>query len=402
MRSRTAMFDNRFAILVLVLSLFGILMVYSSSAHFAEQYIGDSLFYFKRQLLWLVISLIGGSCAYLFGYRRLIELSPIILAVSIILLVAVLFLPEVRNVHRWIKIGSINFQPSEMARIALILFFAMILPKQIKALENFKTYMILVGGALLVGGLIMIEPDIGTTLSLIVSLGLILFLAGSRKTHLAVTIAVAVVGISVLIFGLGYERSRIDEYFLGLENPYDSQYQVLQGLLAIGSGGIFGTGLGIGGQKLLFLPEPHSDFIFASIAEETGILITLPLITVFLLLFLRGCKIASKCQDKSGMLAAFGLSALVATSAFINIGVVLGVLPVTGLPLPFVSYGGSSLLFNMIAVGIILSVSKANSNALLMEKTGFGGYNFRRRRNWRSHIPGVSYRKPAYKRSPKR
>lgn len=387
--------DGVFLILIAGLSLFGCLMVYSASSHYAAQNHGTSFYYFGRQLMWLSISVIGGLGAYLIGYRRLVENSVILVVVSFILLVLVLFLPATRNVHRWIQMGPVNFQPSEMARISVILFFTLVLAhKNDKGVDPGK-YITLIAVATVIGGLIVIEPDIGNTLALTASLGAVLYLSGCRKRNLALTASLMVMIVGVMIFGFGYEQDRLVEYISGLKNPFDSQYQVLQSLVAIGSGGLFGTGLGEGGQKLLFLPEPYSDFIFASTAEETGILITLPLITIFTLIFLRGCRIARESRDVEGTIVAYGLSTMIVASAFINIGVVMGVLPVTGLPLPFISYGGSSLLFNMIAAGIILSVSGISGEKSKLHthpgtgRDSFGRYHIRRRWYGRSYLPGT-------------
>jgi cell division protein FtsW len=387
--------DGVFLILIAGLALFGCLMVYSASSHYAAQNHSTSFYYFGRQLIWLSISVIGGLGAYLIGYRRLVENSVLLVIVSFILLVLVLFLPPIRNVHRWIQMGPVNFQPSEMARISVILFFTLVLAhKNDKGVDPGK-YITLIAAATVIGGLIVIEPDIGNTLALTASLGAVLYLSGCRKRYLALTASLMVMIVGVMIFGFGYEQDRLVEYISGLKNPFDSQYQVLQGLIAIGSGGLFGTGLGEGGQKLLFLPEPYSDFIFASTAEETGIIITLPLITIFTLIFLRGCRIARESRDAEGTIVTYGLSTMIVASAFINIGVVMGVLPVTGLPLPFISYGGSSLLFNMIAAGIILSVSGISgekSKSRTHSGTGrdsFDRYHIRRRWYGRSYLPGT-------------
>ncbi|MBD3169164.1 MAG: hypothetical protein GF307_06745 [candidate division Zixibacteria bacterium] len=398
MISRLSEIDSAFALMVLVLAIFGCLMVYSSSAHYCEQNIGDSFYYIKKQMMWLVISIIAGIAAYLAGYRRLLEWSPWLLLLSCVFLVAVLFSPPIRNVHRWIKLGPFNFQPSEMARIFLVLFFAFYLSLKRNELKGINAFLVLICVSTLIGGLIVIEPDIGTTLSMTAALGLMLYIAGIRAAYLMATGGAALTAVVVMIFGFGYQQDRIIHYINGLCDPLQSQYQVLQGIIAIGSGGFLGAGLGEGGQKLLFLPESYSDFVFANIAEETGLIGTIPLILMYAFLFKRGCTIARGSSSFAGSLVACGLTTLICASAFINMGVVAGILPVTGLPLPFISYGGSSMLFSMISVGIILSVaqesvSSSNSGILSRDR-----HNLRRRWYRRTHLSGARYRRPAYKR----
>ncbi|MBD3233365.1 MAG: hypothetical protein GF315_06540 [candidate division Zixibacteria bacterium] len=386
------------AILILSLSLFGCLMVYSSSSHYAEQNLGDSMFFFKRQLLWFIIALACGFGAYLIGYKRMLKYSSYLLGISVLLLLVVLFTEPVRNVHRWLRIGPFNFQPSEMAKIALILFTASALAQLSNQIRDWKSYISITTVAAIVCGLVLIEPDIGSTLTLSASIGMMLYVAGAKGRHLLTAISGGSGIIALMIFGFGYEKDRILDWIVGLLNPFNSPYQVKQGLIAIGSGGITGSGLGSGGQKLLFLPEPHSDFIYANIAEETGMMLTIPLLASFLFLFYLGVRVAMRIEEKSGKLIAFGLISLISISALTNIGVVLGVLPVTGLPLPFISYGGSSMLFSMISIGIILSVIRESNTITNQEKYRFDRYSLRSRWYRRSHISGNSYRPQAYKR----
>ena len=389
--------DLLLIVLVITISLFGCLMVYSSSSHSADQNRHDSLYYFKRQLLWLLIAFVGGGIAYLIGFKRLLHISPTLLAITAGLLILVLFLEPIRGVHLGISFGQINFQPSEMAKIALILFFASAIARVEDQINDLTSFIALAGVAGFICGLIIIEPDIGNTLALAVSLGFMLYIGGSRKRHLLALATLGIIVICVMVFGFGYEKDRIVGYLAGLQNPLEAPYQVRQGLIGVGNGGIIGTGWGGGGQKLLFLPVPYSDFIYAVIAEETGMILTLPLITVYLILFYLGCRIAEKCADLEAKLVVFGMSAILTASAFINIGVVLAVLPVTGLTLPFISYGGSSLLSNMIAVGIILSVAKDQDSFSNQEKAKLNGYNIRSRWYRRAHLPGVGYRQQALK-----
>ncbi len=395
--TKTKNAEYSIAILILSLSLFGCLMVYSSSSHYAEQNLGDSMFFFKRQLLWLVVALVCGIGVYVIGYRRMLGYSSYLLGMSALLLIVVLFTEPIRNVHRWLRIGPFNFQPSEMAKIALILFTASALAQLSNRIRDWRNYIAITVVAAIVCGLILIEPDIGSTLTLSASIGLMLYIAGASGRHLLAAISGGGGIITLMIFGFGYEKDRVSDWIVGLLDPFNSPYQVKQGLIAIGSGGITGSGLGSGGQKLLFLPEPHSDFIYANIAEETGMILTIPLLASFLFLFYLGVRIAMRIEEKSGKLTVFGLTSLISISALINIGVVLGVLPVTGLPLPFISYGGSSMLFSMVSVGIILSVIRESSAITNQERYRFDRYSLRSRWYRRSHISGNSYRPQTYK-----
>lgn len=395
--TKTKNAEYSIAILILSLSLFGCLMVYSSSSHYAEQNLGDSMFFFKRQLLWLVVALVCGIGVYVIGYRRMLGYSSYLLGMSALLLIVVLFTEPIRNVHRWLRIGPFNFQPSEMAKIALILFTASALAQLSNRIRDWMNYIAITVVAAIVCGLILIEPDIGSTLTLSASIGLMLYIAGASGRHLLAAISGGGGIITLMIFGFGYEKDRVSDWIVGLLDPFNSPYQVKQGLIAIGSGGITGSGLGSGGQKLLFLPEPHSDFIYANIAEETGMILTIPLLASFLFLFYLGVRIAMRIEEKSGKLTVFGLTSLISISALINIGVVLGVLPVTGLPLPFISYGGSSMLFSMVSVGIILSVIRESSAITNQERYRFDRYSLRSRWYRRSHISGNSYRPQTYK-----
>ncbi len=387
---------NTYVWLVLILALLGTLMVFSSSSyyaeHFAKQCNGDSWYYFKRQIAWLVIGLIGGGGAYLLGYRRILRLSPYILLVSVILLVVVMFFKPIKDVHRWIRIGSISFQPSEFAKMAILLFMSSELSKEFRRASEsarFISILVVVG---IVCGLILIGPDLGSALALGMSLGILMYLAGIKKSYLLMTGIASLVVVIIIIFGFGYKKNRIEGYISGLENPLESPYQVKQGLTAIGSSGVLGKGLGSGRQKMLFLPEPHTDFIFANIAEETGFLGTIPLISVYLLLFYIAEKIASRCKDPAGRLLVWGLSVAITLTSFINIAVVLGILPVTGLPLPFISYGGSSLFFNMVAAALVASVAFSGGKAFSWEIKPIGGYHNSRRRYRRPSVSGTGNR----------
>jgi cell division protein FtsW len=352
---------------VVLLIAVGLVFIYSVSGPYSQSQGLSEWHYFIRQIIWAGLAITALFISSLIDYHKLLKLSPIFVVISLTLLVAVLFAPAKQNVHRWLEFGSVQLQPSEVFKVSLIMFLAFSLAKEKARFSEKKKIYVKVAIIAMGLGLVAKQPDLGT-LTVIFSVTLaLLFLVGVKVRYLlGSTAAIGVMGC-LIVFGLGYEKDRITDYFAILENPLADVntpglsggfYQVRQSLISIGSGGLVGRGLGTGGQKNLFLPAPHTDFIFSSSSEEGGLALGAFVLAMFLLFIYGSLKIAQQAGDMEGFLLAAGLGLLIAIQAAINIGVATGILPVTGITLPFFSYGGSSLLICCSAVGLILSVAR--------------------------------------------
>lgn len=340
--------------LVLILGIFGILMIYDASSAAAFRDFGDKFFYVKNQLLWFLVGISSMVLMSRIDYHWLTRLSAVILGLVTVLLVAVL-IPgvgvSVLGARRWLNILGINFQPAELAKLASLLYLA-------RAMRERSRISVLAMLLLLLGTLMMLEPDLGTTI-VTVGAGLMLYFvsgAAIREFVLAVPILFALA--TALIATSAYRRSRILTFLDHQSDPLGASYQVRQILLALGSGGLFGLGLGQSRQKFLFLPEVTTDSIFAVVAEELGFVGAIVLMVLFLLLFARGLKIAREAPDKEGMLLAVGMISFLAIQTVINLAAMVALIPLTGVPLPFVSYGGSSLVVSLSSIGILLNISR--------------------------------------------
>jgi len=287
------------------------------------------------------------------------KISPLMLVLSLFLLVVVLFIPASREASRWIKFGPVRFQPSELFKYALILFTAHSLSKRKGRIGELKfvllPYFVILGIA---SFLLMREPHLGAVLLLSTILFGMLFVGGVKIRHLLVVAGPVILSMFILVFLFGYKKGRVEDYLKSLKNPLEGSYQMRQSVLALSSGEIFGVGLGEGKEKLFFLPEPHTDFIFATTGEELGFVGSVTILTLFLFLTARGFLIARRSADDFGYLLAFGITFSIFVGALINAGVVVGLLPTTGLPMPFLSYGGSSLVFSAAGIGILLNISR--------------------------------------------
>lgn len=356
---RKANFDVWVLLALLILAAIGTVMVYSSSAVMAESRFKTQFFFFKKQIMWVLISMFFFLLAFRIDYHWYSKMSNFFLILGFFLLVAVLFFPAIKGVHRWIRLGPVSIQPSEVFRYALILFMATTLAKRLDKIREFKHLLIPYFFILVVYvTLIMKQPDLGSVFTITLVFFLLLFIAKARLKHLLLLALPGLVGFVVMVFGLGYEKDRIHDYVNSLKDPLAGSYQVKQSILALGNGGLKGVGLAEGKQKFFFLPEPHTDFIFATLGEETGFIGLLAVLFLFLIIAWRGIVIASQAVDPLGYFLALGITFSIFTCALINIGVVIGILPTTGVPLPFLSYGGSSLLMSFVATGVLLNISK--------------------------------------------
>jgi len=348
------------------LAVFGSVMVYSASAMMALKESGEQsdLTYFYKQFGFMLGGIVVMLAMSRFDYR-LLENKYVVygfLAATAILLLTVFGFPAINGARRWIRLAGFSIQPSELAKIALPVFLAYFLTKRENEIGDVrKTVLpcVAVLGAL--GLLVIREPDLGTVIVLCAIFSVVFFSAGARITHLApVAAGLIVVGVAALIFA-PWRLARLAAFIdpCSPENAADTGYQVCQSLYAIGSGGVLGEGFAQGQQKLFYLPYPYSDFIFSVVGEELGLIGTLAVLIAFGLLLWRGARAAVKAPDRFGKLLGIGLVTGIVVQALFNISVVTSILPAKGIPLPFISYGGSSVLVTMAAVGLLLSISRA-------------------------------------------
>ena len=347
---------------VMALLALGVVMVYSSSAVAANVNFGDSYYFLKRQLVWATLGLIAMLFTMSLDYHAWRKLAKPVMIGTIILLILVLIpgLGKVVNgARRWLGFGSIYLQPSEIAKLSMVLFCTDSLARHQDKITSFiKGLAPQLLMLLLIFGLILKEPDLGTALAIGGTVFVLLFTAGAKISHLASLGLAGVAGIVVAIIVEPYRLRRLFAFSDPWADPLDSGYHIIQSLYAIGSGGLFGVGLGRSREKFLYLPEPHTDFIFAILGEELGLVGTLTVIVLFFLFAWRGLRVAISAPDVYGSLLAAGLTSMIIVQALMNIAVVTASMPVTGIPLPFLSFGGSALIFTMAGVGILLNISR--------------------------------------------
>jgi cell division protein FtsW len=353
--------DKILIISSLLLTMLGVIVIYSASGPYC-QFLNPprpTWHYMLRQIIWACVALVAMFVAYKLNYHLIIRLSPYLLITTILGLVIVLLISR-GDAKRWINIAGFTFQPSEFFKIALVAFMARMAAKNINQEFNLKSYATVLA-AMAFGALLIIkEPDLGTT-SLVMSVAVaMLFLAGFPKKYIAIIAATFVTAACILVFIFGYEIHRINEYTVTLRDPLadGASYQTRQSLVSLGSGGLIGKGLGNGGQKHLFLPARHTDFILSSAAEEGGFVVVMAILILFGLICLSGYRIAKSAMDIEGSFFAWGILLFIIFQALINISVDMGIFPITGMTLPFLSYGGSSLLICSVGIGMIASVAR--------------------------------------------
>jgi cell division protein FtsW len=292
------------------------------------------------------------------------------LSLVILALVAVLFGPRINGAKRWFGVAGVGVQPSELAKIAVIFFVAAILERRMDRIEDVSYALFPVG--IVVGtvvGLVLLQPDLGTAFTILAIAGVMVFAAGINYRYILGLFLVSVPAMYILVMGASYRRRRVLSFLNPWDDPLGDGFQIIQSLIAVGTGGVFGRGLMAGVQKLFYLPEPHTDFIYSVIGEELGLAGTTAVLLCFCVITWRGLRTAFRAPDRFGALLALGLTAMVSVQAFFNISVVLGLLPTKGIPLPFVSFGGSSLLISMIGMGILLNVSQHASTTHVVTTT---------------------------------
>ncbi|WP_404452508.1 stage V sporulation protein E [Virgibacillus necropolis] len=351
--------------LIITLLIIGAVMVFSSSYVWADYKYGDAFFYLKRQLLFVGVGIGAMFFLMMTPYGIWKKYSKLILLGCFVLLGLVL-IPGVGLVRggaqSWIGVGAFSIQPSEFMKLGLVMFLSTYLTFNQKYITSFKKgffpSIILVFTAF---GLIMLQPDLGTGVVLVLTCMVLIFIAGAKLTHFFGLASLGVVAFLLLIISAPYRIKRITAFINPWEDPLGDGFQIIQSLYAIGPGGLMGVGLGDSIQKYFYLPEPQTDFIYAILAEELGFIGGTVVIMLFVLLFWRGIKIALTTQDEFGRYLALGITTMLSIQVMINISVVIGLIPVTGITLPFLSYGGSSLTLTLCAVGILLNISRSST-----------------------------------------
>lgn len=347
---------------IMALLALGVVMVYSSSAVSAYVNFHDSYYFLKRQIIWASLGIVAMLFTMNIDYHIWRKLAKPVMAITLVLLVLVLVpgLGRVVNgARRWLGFGSIYLQPSEIAKLSMVLFSAGSLAARQDKIGSFiKGVVPHLAGLLVVFGLILKEPDLGTALAIGGTVFVMLFVAGAKLKHLGSLGAIGVVGVIIAIIAEPYRLKRLVAFSDPWSDPLDTGYHIIQSLYAIGSGGLFGVGLGRSREKFLYLPEPHTDFIFAILGEELGFIGTVTVLILFFLFAWRGFKVAISAPDIYGSIMAAGLTTMIILQALMNIAVVTASMPVTGIPLPFLSFGGSALIFTLAGVGILLNISR--------------------------------------------
>lgn len=351
-------------IIILILMCFGLIMVFSASMVEDVKRYNNIYYHLIKQSIWLVVGIGAMITMLIIPYQKLRNRKFINfgMAITLLLLIVVLFMPAVNGAKRWIGVGTYGIQPSEIAKIMIIIYLADIIARKGEKIKSFTKGVVpvlLVSGILAV--LIIKEPNMSTSMIIMAVAFCMLIVGGSKFSHLFGLVLVGLSGGVALAMSASYRRDRVLSFLNPWKDSLGSGYQVIQSLYALGAGGLFGVGLGQSRQKWYYIPEAQNDFIFAIIGEELGLLGVLFVILLFVLLVWRGMKIALNCEDRFGSLLAVGITALIAVQSSINLLVVSSFMPVTGVPLPLISYGGSSYLFTMAALGLLLNISRSTS-----------------------------------------
>jgi cell division protein FtsW len=353
--------DKVLFIATILLVALSVVMVYSASAPVAMERYGRASRFLITQGMWSVLGIAMLSIVMRVDYRYYREPAFIwtCLAVVAAALVCVFFRAPVNGARRWVGVGGIGVQPSELAKLVAIFFIAALLERRMHRIDE-VTYSLLPIGVVVLGlvALILPEPDFGTSMAILMIAAVMIFAAGLNWRYLVGVALIALPVIYIVVMGSGYRRRRTLAFLNPWEDPLGDGFQIIQSLIAIGTGGLWGKGLMNGVQKLFYLPEPHTDFIYSVISEELGLVGATAVVLCFCVVTWRGMRVALRAPDSFGAFLALGLTTMVAVQAFVNISVVLGLMPTKGIPLPFVSAGGSSLLINLVGMGILLNVSQ--------------------------------------------
>lgn len=346
---------------VVLLLTIGVVMVYSASSYYAMFTTKDSMYFLKKQLTSAIVGVVAMAFAMCFDYHKIKKYTVAIMVICIPLLLVVFLFPAVNGAQRWIQIGPLpSLQPSEIAKYVVVLFLAMSLEVKGEGVKNFKTGILpYLGVSGFYAAIVLAEKNLSIASVIMIVTFIVLFTAGGKIKHLFGIVAPVLVAVA-LFFTLStdYRRARMLNFINPWQDPADKGYQLIQSFYALGAGGVTGLGLGQSRQKTLYMPEPHNDFIFSIIGEELGLIGCICIIILFIIFIWRGINVAMKARDTYGTLLAIGITSVIAVQSLINIAVVTGSMPVTGVPLPFISYGGSALVINMTAVGLLLNISR--------------------------------------------
>jgi cell division protein FtsW len=339
---------------------FGLVMVWSASSALAQERHGSPYYFLFKQVAWSVLGLVLLFAALRIDYRVLRRPGVVysLLVVSTLLLILVLFLRPVNETHRWIRLGALSFQPAELAKLSIVLFLAYYIERRAERVNELPT---LFPALFLLGWfafLVLIQPDLGTAFCLVLTGAVMLYSAGVRLRYFAVLAVPAAVVLYAAVMAVPWRRVRLTTFFDPWADPQGAGYQVIQSLIAVGTGGVTGVGLMEGRQKLFYLPYPYSDFVFAVIGEELGLLGAIAVVIAFVVILWRGLRAAWGAPDEFGRFLATGLTLSIVFQALINVSVTLGILPTKGIPLPFISAGGTSLVFALVGIGLVANVSQ--------------------------------------------
>ncbi|MCT4545363.1 MAG: putative lipid II flippase FtsW [Vallitalea sp.] len=360
--------DFTLVAIIVILIVFGIVMIYSSSYYYSIGFYHDGSYFLKKQLLWGILGIIVMLIVSRIDFRIFNKFAGLMYILSIgFLIVVLLFADSVNNSKRWLKIGPINFQPSEFTKLMVIIVVAYLASKLVTHLDKYRTILFILAVVAIPTALVGAQNM--STAIVVFAIGMAILFVAVPKVHklLLITVLPGAIGGGIGIMSFGYRLARVRIWLDGpWTDPLDKGYQTIQSLYAIGAGGLFGTGLGQSMQKRGFIPEAHNDIIFSIVCEELGLFGAVSLIILFILLIWRCMVIASNCTDLNSLLIVVGVMAQIGLQVIINIAVVTNSIPATGMPLPFISYGGSSLLFLMIEIGIVLSIARKSK----ISKTG--------------------------------
>ena len=345
---------------IALLLTIGVVMVYSASSYYAMFTTKDSMYFLKKQLISAVVGVIAMAFMMCFDYHKLKKYTLAIMIACIPLLLAVFLFKGTNGAQRWIVIGPLSLQPSEIAKYVVVLFLARGLENKGEGVKKFASGII---PYLAVSGfyaaIVLAEKNLSIAGVIMIVTFIVLFAAGGNAKHLFGIVApVMIAAATFFTLSSSYRKDRLLNFIDPWQDPADKGYQLIQSFYALGSGGVTGLGLGQSRQKTLYMPEPHNDFIFSIIGEELGLIGCIVIITLFVIFVWRGINVAMKARDTYGTLLAIGITSIIAVQSLINIAVVTGSMPVTGVPLPFISYGGSALVINMAAMGILLNISR--------------------------------------------
>jgi len=354
---------------VLILIGIGILMVYSSTALLSTRKYGNGFHYLWNHLFTVFVGFMALVCLSRINYQRLRSIIFILLGVSLVLLILV-FVPgigiSVNGAKRWLRLWPTTFQPSELVKITMVIFLADYMDKNIHRMKEFRYGVLIPVGIMAIFQLLIIlQPDFGGVMNLGILTGALLLLGGARLKHIGILAFSALPVVYLLIRIAPYRWERIKCFFDPWQEPFGCGYQLVQSFIAFGRGNIFGLGIGESKQKLFFLPEVHTDFIFSLIGEELGLIGVMAVVGLFLWIFIKGFEIASQTKDTFSYYLAAGLTMMISIQALINFAVSTGLIPTKGLPLPFISYGGSALLINMSTIGILINILRENEKAVI-------------------------------------